>query len=68
MRSDAPSPEPLAVRPKDAARMLGIGQRMLWQLSQPRGDIPTIRVGTAVLYPVEGLKRWLADQAKGVQQ
>ncbi|MCA9278202.1 MAG: helix-turn-helix domain-containing protein [Phycisphaeraceae bacterium] len=68
MRNDTQTPEPLAVRPREAAKLLGIGQRTLWALSQPRGDIPTIRVGTAVLYPVEGLKRWLADQQKGGRQ
>jgi len=53
----------LALRPKDAAKALGIGQRKLWQLSHPRGPIPCIRVGNCVLYPVAALKQWLDDQA-----
>jgi len=54
---------PLALRPKDAAKALGIGQRKLWELSQPRGPIPCIRVGTCVLYPYQLLQGWLAEEA-----
>jgi len=60
------APTPLALRPKDAAAALGIGQRKLWELSQPRGSIPCVRVGVCVLYPYALLQAWLADQvAKG---
>ncbi len=56
---------PLALRPKDAAKALGIGQRKLWELSQPRGPIPCVRVGSCVLYPIAQLEKWLAEQAEG---
>ncbi len=56
-------PAPLALRPKDAAQALGIGQRKLWELTQPRGPIPCVRVGVCVLYPVPLLQAWLAEQA-----
>lgn len=60
------TPTPLALRPKDAAKAIGIGQRLLWQLTQPRGPIPCVRVGCCVLYPVPALEAWLAgDAAKG---
>ncbi len=58
----AAPPAPLALRPKDAARALGIGQRKLWELSQPRGPIPCVRVGCCVLYPYAQLQSWLAEQ------
>lgn len=58
----APPPARLALRPKDAARALGIGQRKLWELSQPRGPIPCVRVGCCVLYPYAQLQSWLAEQ------
>lgn len=61
--TNTPGASPLALRPKDAAKALGIGQRTLWQLSHPRGSIPTVKVGTAVLYPVDGLRAWLATEA-----
>jgi len=56
-------PAPLALRPKDAAALLGIGQRKLWDLSQPRGPIPCVRVGCCVMYPYHLLQAWLAAQA-----
>ncbi len=58
----------LALRPREAAKALGIGQRLLWDLTAPRGPIPAVKVGACVLYPVDGLKRWLTEQAaKGGQ-
>lgn len=61
-------PAPLALRPRDAAKALGIGQRKLWELSHPRGPIPCVRVGVCVLYPVAQLQAWLAGEAaKGVR-
>ena len=58
----------LALRPKDAARALGIGTRKLWSLTN-QGLIPHVRFGKAVLYPVDELRRWLSEQAcKGVRR
>jgi len=54
---------PIALRPKDAAKALGIGQRKLWELTHPRGPIPCVRVGCCVLYPYHLLQAWLAEQA-----
>lgn len=57
----------LALRPKQAAKALGIGERKLWALTAPRGPIPCKRAGTAVLYSVVSLQAWLEEQAsKGV--
>ncbi len=52
----------LALRPKDAARAIGISERLLWTQTN-MGLIPCVRIGQAVLYPVEVLRTWLADQA-----
>lgn len=66
MTSDARSPlrtsisPPLALRPRDAAKALGIGERTLWNLTTPRGPIPVVKVGTARLYRVADLDAWLA--------
>lgn len=57
------TPTPLALRPKDAARVLGIGQRKLWELTKA-GEIPHVKIGTATLYPVEELRAWLSEQAR----
>jgi excisionase family DNA binding protein len=57
--------EPLALRPRAAAEMLGISVRFLWDLTQ-RGEVPCVRLGNgrrrAVLYPVKSLREWLASQ------
>ncbi len=59
-----PAPPIVALRPKDAARALGIGQRKLWEITADRtSGIPHVRFGKAVLYPVRELQDWLADRA-----
>jgi excisionase family DNA binding protein len=65
---------PLALRPREAAKALGISPRLLWQLTK-EGHIPCVRVGSGarktVLYPVADLQAWLsrrAAQAKGGEQ
>ena len=58
--------EPLALRPKEAAKALGISTRHLWQLTHD-GQIPCVRVGTGtrktVLYPKDVLLAWLKSSA-----
>jgi excisionase family DNA binding protein len=64
--ADPAEPQPLALRPRDAARALGICPRTLSTWTKA-GKIPAVRVGggkkPAVLYPVEALRAWLAEQA-----
>ena len=56
----------LAFRPRDAAKALGISERLLWQLTKD-GVIPCVRVGggkrQTVLYPRADLQAWLSRQA-----
>jgi hypothetical protein len=52
-------PPTLSVRSREAAEMLGISERLLARLTKD-GDVPIVRLGTAVVYPVAGLKVWLA--------
>ena len=58
------SPPQLALRPRDAAKSLGMSERTLWTLTS-RGEIPHVKLNRATLYPVESLKQWL--QAKASQ-
>lgn len=53
---------PLALRLADAARALGIGKRKLWELTNRR-LVPHVRIGRKLLYPVDELRAWLAEQA-----
>lgn len=59
-----PIVEPLALRAKDAARALGIGERQLWSLTKA-GKIPCVRIGRTTTYPVDALRDWLKKRAKG---
>jgi excisionase family DNA binding protein len=56
----------LALRPRHAAKALGISPRLLWQLTKD-GHIPCVRVGNGkrrtVLYPLVALQAWLAQAA-----
>ncbi len=53
----------LALRPREAAKALGVSERTLWDWTQ-RGDVPHVRRGKTILYPVDVLRRWLDEQAK----
>jgi excisionase family DNA binding protein len=57
---------PLALRPRAAAKALGISARHLWQLTKD-GHITCVRVGSGtrktVLYPMAELQAWLTRQA-----
>jgi len=58
---------PLALRPRAAARVLGISPRTLWEWSRA-GIIPCVRVGTGrrktILYSVSDLQAWLSTKAE----
>lgn len=48
----------LAVRPRDAAQMLGVSERTLWQWSRD-GLVPFKKVGRTILYSVADLVAFL---------
>jgi len=56
------SHEALALRPRDAARMLGVSPRTLFEWTK-NGLLPHIKIGRTVLYPVAELQAWLARQS-----
>ena len=55
----------LALRPKDAAKAIGIGERKLWELTN-RGLVPHIRLpdSKCILYPIDALRSWLTEQVQ----
>jgi excisionase family DNA binding protein len=57
---------PLALRPRDAAKVLNISERHLWQLTKD-GIVPCVRIGLGtrkiVRYPTHDLRAWLSQQA-----
>jgi excisionase family DNA binding protein len=54
-------PGRLGLRPREAARALGIGERTLRQILP---EIPHVRVGSAVVIPVDLLREWLRQRAQ----
>jgi predicted DNA-binding transcriptional regulator AlpA len=55
----------LLVRSRDAAKMLAISEKTLWNMSQPRGPLPVIRVGRAgVRYSLRALEAWIGMAEK----
>lgn len=60
--------KPLLLRPRDAARVLGIGERLLWSMTAPRGPIPCVRFGRCVLYPLTDLQALIDSLKEGGRQ
>lgn len=55
-------PDLLAVSIREAARMLGIGERTLWALAKAK-EIPHFRAGRRLLFPVHALRTWMDKRA-----
>lgn len=55
-------PECLAWGAKKAAKALGIGVRLLWEMTN-RGEIPHAKLGRRIVYPVADLRKWLSEQS-----
>lgn len=52
----------LALSFEEAAKSLSLSERTLRRLIQGEG-IPHFRVANRVLFPVDGLRRWIAEKA-----
>lgn len=57
-------PNTLAMRPREAAKAIGVSERTLWTWTH-NNEIPHIRMGKAILYPINGLRKWLESKANG---
>lgn len=50
----------------EAARALGVCPKTLWNFSEPRGTIPSLKIGTRTLYDPRDIKKWIdAQKRKG---
>jgi excisionase family DNA binding protein len=56
--------EKLSLRPRQAAKAIGVSERTLWTWTH-NGEVPHIRMGKAILYPVDALRRWLEALVNG---
>lgn len=53
----------IALRPKEAAPLIGVGVNRIYQLCH-QADFPSVRVGSSFIIPVDALCRWLDTQAQ----
>lgn len=58
-RPEAPAPIRLALNVADAATALSISEPTLRGLD----DLPRVRIGTRILFPISGLQAWLDARA-----
>ncbi|MBY0587250.1 helix-turn-helix domain-containing protein [bacterium] len=56
------APTALAIRPREAAKMLGVSERTLFTWTRD-GIIPAAKIGRTVLYSVDHLRAWIDKQA-----
>ena len=49
---------------QEAAEALGISQRKLWGMTDSR-EIPHVRLGRCLRYPVRELEQWIDENKKG---
>jgi excisionase family DNA binding protein len=52
--------DPILMNTREAARALSISERKLWDLTAPRGPIPSLKFGRSVRYRPEDLREWAA--------
>lgn len=51
----------LLLSTREAAQALAVSERTLWALTQ-QGDVPVVRFGRSVRYPLDGLKGWIVKR------
>jgi excisionase family DNA binding protein len=63
MHSNRPLESNLLLTASQAADSLAISPRKLWGMTTS-GEIPHIRLGRCVRYPVTDLEQWIRDQTQ----
>lgn len=60
--SDSNQPnEKLALGRREAAKAIGIGERLLWTWTN-MGKIPHKKIGARTVYPIAALEQWLNER------
>ena len=61
------SPTPLAVSVKEAAHLLGVCQRTVWQAAK-RGDIQSRKIGSRVVFPLASINQFLHGTGEAIEE
>ena len=64
MKPQERATERLALRPAEVAKALGLSERTVRQILP---ELPHVRIGTAVVVPIDLLREWLRDRAQQEQ-
>lgn len=64
MKTNPSTPPSLLLTPKEASDALAISPRKLWAMTAS-GEIPHLRLGRSLRYPVVQLEKWIDDQKEG---
>ena len=64
MQSSTPTNPTLLLKPQQAAEALAISPRKLWGLTDA-GEIPHIRLGRCLRYPIGDLHEWINSRKEG---
>jgi excisionase family DNA binding protein len=60
VKSDCPGEGALLLKPGEVARMLGIGRTKVYEMTAS-GELPVVRLGTAVRVPRKALGAWIEE-------
>ncbi|BBO33645.1 helix-turn-helix domain-containing protein [Lacipirellula parvula] len=52
----------LLTTPREAAELLRISEKALWNLTVPRGDLQCVRLGRSVRYSLATLRKYVEQQ------
>ena len=67
MSSTHAIPLKLLLAAREAAEALSVCEKTLWSLTQPRGDLPCVRIGRRVLYDVADIRKWIESKKGGAE-
>ncbi len=46
----------------ETAETMSISVRKLWSITDPRGDLPAVKIGSRILYSTKAIEAWIAKK------
>ncbi len=57
-----PKPAKALATINEAADMLSLGRTKMYDLMQPKGPLPVLKIGKSVRIPISAIESWIEDQ------
>ena len=57
--------EKICVNASEAAALLGVSRKYLYQRLMTRSDFPLVKIAGRNLIPVDALRKWISAQQRG---